>query len=120
MPRPSVPCTTGAAASSATGSTSCTRSRNARKPKQDRKTQIRPECQGDTSMIPTEIGLENFTLNISEEIHVNASLEATFDALLEQIGPANERDDAVPMPMKIEPWPGGRWFRDLGNNNAHL
>ena len=24
------------------------------------------------------------------------------------------------MPMNIEPWPGGRWFRDLGNNNGHF
>ena len=24
------------------------------------------------------------------------------------------------MPMKIEPWPGGRWYRDLGDNNGHL
>jgi hypothetical protein len=24
------------------------------------------------------------------------------------------------MPMKIEPWPGGRWFRDLGEKNGHL
>ena len=22
--------------------------------------------------------------------------------------------DGKPFPMKIEPWPGGRWFRDLG------
>jgi hypothetical protein len=22
--------------------------------------------------------------------------------------------------MKIEPWPGGRWYRDLGNNSGHL
>jgi hypothetical protein len=21
--------------------------------------------------------------------------------------------------MKIEPWPGGRWFRDLGDNTGH-
>ena len=25
-----------------------------------------------------------------------------------------------PMPMKIEPWPGGRWYRDLGDGNGHL
>jgi uncharacterized protein YndB with AHSA1/START domain len=25
-----------------------------------------------------------------------------------------------PMPMKIEAWPGGRWYRDLGDNNGHL
>jgi hypothetical protein len=28
--------------------------------------------------------------------------------------------DGTPMPMKIEPWPGGRWFRDLGDNNGHF
>jgi uncharacterized protein YndB with AHSA1/START domain len=22
--------------------------------------------------------------------------------------------------MKIEPWPGGRWYRDLGGNNGHF
>ena len=25
-----------------------------------------------------------------------------------------------PMPMKIEPWPGGRWYRDLGDSNGHF
>jgi len=24
------------------------------------------------------------------------------------------------MPMKLEAWPGGRWFRDLGNNAGHF
>ena len=24
------------------------------------------------------------------------------------------------MPMKLEAWPGGRWFRDLGNGDGHL
>ena len=24
------------------------------------------------------------------------------------------------MSMKIEPWPGGRWYRDLGNNTGHF
>ena len=24
------------------------------------------------------------------------------------------------MPFKLEAWPGGRWFRDLGNNAGHL
>jgi len=60
------------------------------------------------------------TLEIKQEIHVNASLEITFAALLEQIGPSNERGPGDPMPMVIEPWPGGRWYRDLGNDNGHL
>lgn len=24
------------------------------------------------------------------------------------------------MPMVLEEWPGGRWFRDLGNGQGHL
>src|SRR5580698_7026518 len=71
-------------------------------------------------MITTELRLEDLTLNVTQEIHVDAPIAVTFDALLEQIGPQNERQDGVAMPMKIEPWPGGRWFRDLGNNNGHL
>lgn len=64
--------------------------------------------------------LENLTLNITQEIHVRASLEATFAALLEQMGPANDTPEGQPLPMKLEPWPGGRWYRDLADNNGHL
>ena len=71
------------------------------------------------SSTPTMVGMENFTLEVSREIHVRASLETTFAALLEQIGPENETPERK-MPMKLEAWPGGRWFRDLGDNNGHL
>src|SRR5216683_7114514 len=64
--------------------------------------------------------IEDLTLNVTEEIHVRASLEATFAALLEQLGPFNETAEDRPMPMKIEPWPGGRWYRDLGDSNGHF
>jgi hypothetical protein len=71
-------------------------------------------------MIETAMTIENLTLKISQEVHVKASLAVTFDALLEQIGPANSTPEGRPLPMKIEPWPGGRWYRDLGDNNGHL
>ena len=64
--------------------------------------------------------VESLTLNVVQEIRVCATLNATFDALLEQMGPSNETPEGEPLPMKIEPYPGGRWFRDLGNNNGHL
>lgn len=64
--------------------------------------------------------LENLTLTINQEIHVRASLETTFAALLEQMGPFNDTPDGTPLPMTLEPWPGGRWFRDLGKNNGHF
>jgi hypothetical protein len=64
--------------------------------------------------------IEDMMLNITQEIHVRASLDATFAALLEQLGPGNETPDGKSLSMKIEPWPGGRWYRDLGDNNGHL
>jgi hypothetical protein len=71
------------------------------------------------SISPTIPGIESLTLTITQEIHVQASLQTTFEALLEQIGPENESEHGK-MPMKIEAWPGGRWFRDLGDGNGHL
>jgi len=71
-------------------------------------------------MISTGIRIEDLTLSVTEEIHVRAPLETTFAALLEQLGPCNAVADDKPMPMKIEPWPGGRWYRDLGDGNGHF
>src|ERR1700746_160115 len=64
-------------------------------------------------------GIESLTLTVAQEIHVRASLETTFEALLEQVGPENETQERK-MPMTLEAWPGGRWFRDLGEGNGHL
>jgi len=72
------------------------------------------------STVPTLMGIESLTLIVSKEIRVEASLEDTFAALLEQLGSENDTPEGVRMPMKIEPWPGGRWYRDLGDNNGHL
>lgn len=71
-------------------------------------------------MISSATGVENLTLSIEQEIHVRAPLDVTFAALLEQIGPYNETEENKPMPMKLEAWPGGRWYRDLGDGNGHF
>jgi hypothetical protein len=71
-------------------------------------------------MISTATRIEDLTLNVTEEIRVRASLDATFAALLEQLGPHNEVPESGPMPMKLEAWPGGRWYRDLGDGNGHF
>lgn len=67
-----------------------------------------------------EITIADMTLDIEQEIHVKAAVETTFAALLEQMGAGNSLPDGTPMPMKIEAWPGGRWFRDLGAENGHF
>jgi hypothetical protein len=66
-----------------------------------------------------QLSLEQLTLTINEEIHVRASLDTTFETLIEQMGPYNETPTGEKLPMKLEPWPGGRWFRDLGGDNGH-
>jgi hypothetical protein len=67
----------------------------------------------------TAFSLEATTIYIAEEIEVRASIDVTFATLLEQLGPQNETDVDKPMPMKLEAWPGGRWYRDLGDGNGH-
>ena len=64
--------------------------------------------------------IEDLTLTITQEIHVKAPLDKTFEALLEQLGPHNAHPDGTPMPLKLESWPGGRWYRDLGGENGHF
>jgi len=71
-------------------------------------------------MTVTGLTLENMTFTLHQEIHVQAPLDITFAALLEQLGPGNETPDGKSLSLKIEPWPGGRWYRDLGDGNGHF
>src|ERR1700721_2550214 len=71
-------------------------------------------------MTATDQTLENLTMTINQEIHVKAPLDTTFAALLEQLGPGNQTPDGKSLNMKIEAWPGGRWYRDLGDGNGHF
>jgi hypothetical protein len=58
-------------------------------------------------------------LEIVKEAEIAAPMDVVFETILEQMGPLNEREPGEPMPMKLEAWPGGRWFRDLGNGAGH-
>lgn len=60
------------------------------------------------------------SLEISKEIEIKAPIEIAFETLLDVLGPQGEMPGGKPFPMKIEAWPGGRWYRDLGDNSGHL
>jgi uncharacterized protein YndB with AHSA1/START domain len=60
------------------------------------------------------------SLEICKEIEISAPIDIAFEAVLDELGPEAHMLGGKPMPMKIEPWPGGRWYRDLGNNSGHL
>jgi hypothetical protein len=71
-------------------------------------------------MMTTMVSGSEAAIVIAEEIHVEASLETTFDSLIVQLGRQNETPEGKPLPMILEPRPGGRWYRDLGGDNGHL
>ena len=58
------------------------------------------------------------TLEIRKDEEIAAPIEIVFETLLEHLGPLNETPES-PLPMTLEPWPGGRWYRDLGSNAGH-
>lgn len=60
------------------------------------------------------------TLNVRLERDIAAPLEIVWECVLEELGPAGQMPDGTPFPKTLEPWPGGRWFRDLGDNAGHL
>ncbi len=68
----------------------------------------------------SEVDQEIQTITIAREIKIAAPIEIAFEAMLEEVGPAGEMPGGKPFPMVIEQWPGGRWYRDLGNNAGHL
>jgi uncharacterized protein YndB with AHSA1/START domain len=60
------------------------------------------------------------TVDIQKAIDIAAPIEIAFAAMLDELGPDSQMMDGTPMPFKLEAWPGGRWFRDLGKNMGHL
>ena len=60
------------------------------------------------------------TFDIRREELIDAPIEIVFEAMLAEVGPESQMPDGTPFPFKLEPWPGGRWFRDLGESAGHL
>jgi len=71
-------------------------------------------------MSMSDIEQEIQTVTVSRDVEIAAPIEIAFEAILEEIGPCGEKPGGKPFPMVIEPWPGGRWYRDLGDNAGHL
>jgi uncharacterized protein YndB with AHSA1/START domain len=59
------------------------------------------------------------TLEVVREVEIAASIDIVFETMLEHVGPLNESPDGEIHHLVLEAWPGGRWFRDFGNNRGH-
>ncbi|HMN40435.1 MAG TPA: SRPBCC domain-containing protein [Phycisphaerales bacterium] len=62
----------------------------------------------------------DLAVHIHKEVSIAAPAKVVFESILAQLGPESVQPDGKPLNLKLEPWPGGRWFRDLGNNTGHF
>ena len=60
------------------------------------------------------------TLDLTQSIEIHAAIGDAYQALIARLTSESATPDNKPMPMVLEQWPGGRWFRDLGNGQGHL
>ncbi len=64
--------------------------------------------------------LNDMVLDLTQQIDISAAPGEVWKNLLQRMGPDSCTPDGSPMPLVLEEWPGGRWFRDLGQNQGHL
>ncbi len=69
---------------------------------------------------PTTANASELSILIQKEAVIAAPAKIVFASILAELGPEFVQGDGKAQPLKLEAWPGGRWFRDLGNNTGHL
>ncbi len=64
--------------------------------------------------------VEDLTLDVEQHVDVQGTLDDVFKSVLHRFGEGNTRPDGESMQLQIEPFAGGRWFRDRGEGIQHL
>ena len=64
--------------------------------------------------------LSDMTLDIEQSIEVKAAIGDVFKGVLHRFGEGSANINGESLQMILEPWPGGRWFRDRGAGVGHL
>lgn len=59
-------------------------------------------------------------LDLTQYIEIDAAIGDVYKNLVSRLTDQSVTPDNKPMPLVLEEWPGGRWFRDLGNKQGHL
>jgi uncharacterized protein YndB with AHSA1/START domain len=64
--------------------------------------------------------MDEFMLNIDQTIEIKAAPRDVFEGLITQMCEIPGEEGKPPIKLRLERWPGGRWFRDLDGGNGHL
>ncbi len=64
--------------------------------------------------------MDELNLDVAQQIEISAAPGDVFKNLISRLTDQSVTPDNRSMPMVLEEWPGGRWFRDLGSGQGHL
>ncbi len=64
--------------------------------------------------------IEDLMLDTTQSIDIQADIGEVFRSALHRLGDGFTNPQGESLQMTMEPWPGGRWFRDRGNGVGHL
>lgn len=62
---------------------------------------------------------DQFRATIEQSVEIDATPEVIFESILDEMLALPDGKGGG-LTFKLEAWPGGRWFRDLGNNAGHF
>jgi len=65
--------------------------------------------------------IDDLTLDTVQSIEIKADIGNVYRSVLHRLGDGfSKPPHGEAMPMTVEQWPGGRWFRDRGDGIGHL
>jgi len=64
--------------------------------------------------------LEELTLDLEQHVEIKSAIGDVYKGMLYRFGEGNTNRNGEALQMVLEPWPGGRWFRDRGAGIGHL
>ena len=64
--------------------------------------------------------IDDLTLEVHQSIEIQADIGDAWRSMIRRLTVDNSTPDNRPMPMVLEEWPGGRWFRDTGPGEGHF
>jgi hypothetical protein len=67
-----------------------------------------------------EAVLDDLLIQIDQTVEIKAAPAEVFEGLVSHLCELSGEDGKPPIKLRLERWPGGRWFRDLDGGNGHL
>ncbi len=64
--------------------------------------------------------VDELTLDLGQHVEVQGPIADVFNSVLYRFGEGNIGPDGKSLQLKIEPFAGGRWYRDRGEGVQHL